>query len=260
VITMRDLSITYRTAARSVPAVRGVSLDIPRGKITAIVGESGGGKSSLIYGILRLLPPGTALSGSVDFDGMELTRADEEEMREFRWKKAALVTQGAMNSLTPVLTVGYQVAEVLRVRLGMPSDRARERTVELLAMTNLPSGYARKYPHELSGGEKQRVVISMAVSCSPDLLIADEPTSALDVITQAEVISTLVRMVRERGMGLLLVTHDLPLALSICDEVAVMHEGRLVERGTPSQVVASPSHDHTRRLLRAFGLTARTGS
>ena len=152
-IAIRDLSVTYRTAARSVPAVRGVSLEVPRGKVTAVVGESGGGKSSLVYGILRLLPPGTELSGSIDFDGMELTRASEERMREFRWKKAARVTQGAMNSLTPVLTVGYQVAEVLRVRLGMAGDEARERAVELLAMTNLPAGYARKYPTNSPAGE-----------------------------------------------------------------------------------------------------------
>ena len=258
-IAIRDLSVTYRTAARSVPAVRGVSLDVPRGRVTAVVGESGGGKSSLVYGILRLLPPGTEMSGSIGFGGMELTRASEDKMREFRWKKAALVTQGAMNSLTPVLTVGYQIAEVLRVRLGMAGDEARKRVAELLSMTSLPPGYARKYPHELSGGEKQRAVISMAVACSPEFLVADEPTSALDVITQAEVIATLVRMVREKGMGLLLVTHDLPLAFSVSDEMAVMHEGRLVERGTPARIATYPSHDHTRTLLSAFGLTARTG-
>ncbi|KUK86572.1 MAG: ABC transporter related protein [Synergistales bacterium 58_81] len=157
-----------------------------------------------------------------------------------------------MNSLTPVLTVGYQISEVLQVRQGLSRGEAEKRTLELLAMTNLTPVHARRFPHELSGGEKQRAVISMALSCSPDLLIADEPTSALDVITQAEVITTLVRMVRDQGMGLLLVTHDLPLAISVCDDLAVMHEGRIVETGTPSKILRYPSHEHTRKLLSAF--------
>jgi len=251
-ISVRGLSITYRTPARNVPAVRDVSLEIPAGRITAIVGGSGGGKSSLIYGILRLLPPRTELSGSIFFDGTDLVSTDEEWMREFRWKRAALITQGAMNSLTPVLTVGYQISEVLQVRLGLSRREAEKRTLELLAMTNLTQIHARKFPHELSGGEKQRAVISMAVSCFPGLLIADEPTSALDMITQAEVVTTLVGMVRDQGMGLLLVTHDLPLAISVCDDLAVMYEGRIVETGTPSKILRSPSHEHTRKLLSAF--------
>mgnify|MGYP002346939190 FL=1 len=192
------------------------------------------------------------MSGSIFYDGTDLVSTDEEWMREFRWKRAALITQGAMNSLTPVLTVGYQISEVLQVRLGLSRREAEKRTLELLAMTNLTQIHARKFPHELSGGEKQRAVISMAVSCFPGLLIADEPTSALDMITQAEVVTTLVGMVRDQGMGLLLVTHDLPLAISVCDDLAVMYEGRIVETGTPSKILRSPSHEHTRKLLSAF--------
>lgn len=251
-ISIRSLSITYRTSARNVPAVRDVSLDIHAGKITAIVGESGGGKSSLVYGILRLLPPEASFSGSIFYGGQDIVPASDAWVREFRWKKAALVTQGAMNSLTPVISVGNQIAEVLEVRMGMNRREAAERAEELLKMTGLPAGVAGRYPHELSGGQKQRAVISMAISCSPDFLLADEPTSALDVITQAEVIRTLAGMVREKGMGLLLVTHDLPLAASICDSLAVMHRGQIVETGSPHDIMDSPSHPHTRTLLSAY--------
>lgn len=251
-ISIRSLSITYDTSARSVPAVRGVSLDIPAGKITAIVGESGGGKSSLVYGILRLLPPEASFSGSILYGGENIVSASDAWVREFRWKKAALVTQGAMNSLTPVISVGNQIVEVLEVRMGMKRREAVDRAGELLEMTGLPAGIARRYPHELSGGQKQRAVISMAIACSPDFLLADEPTSALDVITQAEVIGTLAGMVREKGMGLLLVTHDLPLAASICDRLAVMHQGQIVETGSPRDILDSPSHPHTRALLSAY--------
>ncbi len=253
-ISIRNLSVTYRTAARSVQAVTEVSMDLPKGGITAIVGESGGGKSSLVYGILRLLPPQATVTGTIIYDGTDILSASESWMRDFRWKKAALVTQGAMNSLTPVLTVGYQIAEVLQVRLGLSRKDAERRTIELLGMTRLSPGYARRYPHELSGGEKQRVVIAMAVSCSPDILIADEPTSALDVITQAEVTATLLEMVREKGMGLLLVTHDLPLAASLSETLAVMHKGKIVEKGPPERILGSPSHTHTKELITAFSL------
>ncbi|GAB6280009.1 MAG: hypothetical protein STSR0007_00570 [Thermovirga sp.] len=251
-ISIHSLTITYETRARSVPAVRNVSLDIPAGKITAIVGESGGGKSSLVYGILRLLPPEASFSGSILYGGRDIVSASDAWVREFRWKKVALVTQGAMNSLTPVISVGNQIAEVLEVRMGMKRHEAVDRTGELLEMTGLPAGIARRYPHELSGGQKQRAVISMAISCSPEFLLADEPTSALDVITQAEVTRTLIGMVREKGMGLLLVTHDLPLAASICDRLAVMHRGQIVETGSPHDILDSPSHPHTRALLSAY--------
>lgn len=253
-ISIRGLSITYETSARSVPAVMDVSLDIPAGRITAIVGESGGGKSSLVYGILRLLPPEASFSGSILSGDLDMVSASDAMVREFRWKKAALVTQGAMNSLTPVISVGDQIAEVLKVRMGVKRGNALKQVGELLEMTGLPAAIAHRYPHELSGGQKQRAVIAMAVSCSPDFLLADEPTSALDVITQAEVIKTLVGMVREKGMGLLLVTHDLPLAASICDSLAVMHRGRIVETGSPHDVLNSPSHPHTRELLSAYSV------
>lgn len=258
-ISIRNLTVTYRSRNRVVPAVADLSLDIPRGKITALVGESGGGKSSLVYAILGLLPPEADLSGSIISGGLDIITAPEERVREFRWKKAALVTQGAMNSLTPVISVGEQIAEVLQVRMGQSRQDALKRTGELLQMAGLPSSFALRYPHELSGGQKQRSVIAMAVSCFPDFLLADEPTSALDVITQAEVIVTLSEMVREKGMGLLMVTHDLPLAASFCDTLAVMHRGRIVETGSPASVIGSPSHPHTRELLSAYSLIGGLG-
>jgi len=258
-ISIRNLTVTYRSRNRIVPAVADLSLDIPRGKITALVGESGGGKSSLVYAILGLLPPEADLSGSIFSGGLDIVTAPEERVREFRWKKAALVTQGAMNSLTPVISVGEQIAEVLRVRMGQSRQDALKRAGELLQMTGLPSSFALRYPHELSGGQKQRSVIAMAVSCFPDFLLADEPTSALDVITQAEVIVTLSEMVRKKGMGLLMVTHDLPLAASFCDTLAVMHRGRIVETGPPASILGSPSHPHTRELLSAYSLIGGLG-
>jgi ABC-type glutathione transport system ATPase component len=256
-ICIRDLSITYITNAREVQAVREVSIDIPPSAVTAIVGESGGGKSSLLYSILGLLPTEATVTGKILFEGSDILSVPETTRRNFRGRKAALVTQGAMNSLTPVISVGEQIAETLRTRLGTRRTEAARKASELLEMVGLGSSYAVRFPHELSGGEKQRVVIALAISCSPFFLLADEPTSALDVITQAEIITMLTRMVRDTGMGLLLVTHDLPLALSVSDSINVMHGGKIVESGPAESIMASPSHPHTRDLVLAAGLASR---
>ncbi|HPD97139.1 MAG TPA: ABC transporter ATP-binding protein [Synergistales bacterium] len=258
-ICIRDLSVTYNTNARKVRAVREASIDIHHSAVTAIVGESGGGKSSLIYSILGLLPPEATATGKILFEGSDILSAPEATRRDFRGIKVALVTQGAMNSLTPVISVGEQIAETLRTRLGTRRREAAVKASELLEMVGLGPSFAVRFPHELSGGEKQRVVIALAISCSPVFLLADEPTSALDVITQAEIITLLGGMVRETGMGLLLVTHDLPLASSVSDSISVMHQGKIVESGPAEKIMTSPLHPHTRDLVFAANLATGRG-
>jgi len=248
-----DVTVTYRTPERTVKALRGVSLDLKPGLVTGLVGESGSGKSTMLYAALRLLPPQADSSGAILADGVNLLELKQHEMNRYRWKYVSYVPQGAMNSLTPVLTVGSQIDETLRRHLDISAPQARERRNALLEKVNLDRLFANRYPHELSGGQKQRVSIAMAIACGPRFILADEPTTALDVITQAEVISLLADLVREEGSGLLLVTHDLALASSVSDRLAVLHRGLLAEEGKPAEILAHPVHEHTRALVRALG-------
>lgn len=247
-----DLNVTYRTDSRNVPAVRKASLKIPKGRIIALVGESGSGKSTLLMAIARLLPPGTEMEGSIKVDQRELSRMGEKELSEYRWKKIALILQGSMNCLTPVLRIGQQIEEVLEFHLELKGASLRKRSGELLLESGLDPSYAMRFPHEISGGQKQRAAIAMALACDPPFLLADEPTTALDVITQSEIISMLEGTVRSRNMGMLLVTHDIALASSVGDELVVMKEGRIVEKGEPRDIISSPSHPHTSELIGAL--------
>ena len=248
-IRIRDLSVTYQRDGRAVPAVKSCSLDIPAGQITAIVGESGSGKSTLLMSLMRLLPPGTAVTGSVSVEGTEVLELKPEALRRFRWEQMALVLQGAMHSFTPVLTLGRQIAEVLEVHRGTPREEALNRAGALLNETGLPSSFRDRYPHEISGGQKQRAAIAMALACEPAFLLADEPTTALDVITQAEIVQVLAELVRTRGLGLVMVTHDLALASGLADRIVVMYEGEAVEIATPEKLLHSPQHPHTKALV-----------
>ena len=255
-ISVENLSITYkRRSARegeNVKALREVSLSVEKGQIAALAGESGSGKSSLLMAIPGLLPPGTEVTGRILLDGTDLLTLSEEELNRLRWRKIALIPQGAMNSFTPVLTVGRHVEEVLSVHLGLTGRAAAERIDSLFTLAGLEGTLAGRYPHELSGGQKQRAAIALALACDPDYLLCDEPTTALDVITQKGVMDTLKRLAEEKELGLLLVSHDLPLAASVASRIFILKDGLLVEEGTPRDLITRPQSIHTAALVNAL--------
>jgi peptide/nickel transport system ATP-binding protein len=257
VIEIKKLSVTYRRMTSDgrelrAEAVKNVSLSVEKGRFYALAGESGSGKTTVLMAIPGLLPRGTETEGQILLEGADLLSMKEEELNKIRWRRVALVPQGAMNSFTPVLTVGRHVEEVLSVHLGLSKKEAEGRIASLFAMAGLEGELARRYPHELSGGQKQRAAIALALACDPDYLLCDEPTTALDVITQQGIINTLKKLVDEKGLGLLLISHDLPLAASVASRLYIMKDGRLVEEGPPREIVASPQNPHTKALVGAL--------
>ena len=249
-LDVRGLHIAY--PGQSSEAVRGVSFSLEKGSLTGLVGESGSGKTTIVSAILGLLPAGTRVSGRIEVCGEDLLTLSEEALRRRRWKEVALVPQGAQNSFTPVKTIGSHIEEVLHVHCTLAGTAAKTRVSALLEQVELDASIARRYPHELSGGQKQRAAIALALACDPALLLADEPTTALDVITQAGILRLLLRLQEERDLTVLLVTHDLPLAASVCDELIVMKDGELIERGAPKKLIHAPEHAYTRRLVEAM--------
>jgi peptide/nickel transport system ATP-binding protein len=259
VLAVRDVTVRFDTDEGAVHAVDRVSFDVRRGEVLAIVGESGCGKSVTTMSLLGLLPPTATVEGSARFNGgTELVGAKEGELRKIRGREISFVFQDPMTSLNPVFTVERQVGEVLRRHLGMSKSEARERTVELLDLVGIPSPERRvdEYPHQLSGGMRQRVMIAMAIACEPKVLIADEPTTALDVTIQAAVLDVL-RELRERlGMAIVLITHDLGVVADIADRVVIMYAGQKVEEAPVSELFAHPQHPYTIGLLGAAPRTA----
>ena len=248
-----DLWVRYRTATREVPAVRGVSFRLERGGSLGLAGESGCGKSTLANAILRLLPPGTAVEGSVHLNGEDVLAMNPGRLRSVRWTEGAIVFQGALHALNPVQRVGKQIAEPMLLHRTQPSNTAADARVrELLVQVGLPGERATAYPHQLSGGQRQRVLIAMALACDPDLLIADEPTTALDVMVQAQVLALLASLRAERGLSMIFITHDLSVLSDVCDELAVMYAGKVVEVGTAGTVFALAKHPYTQALVAAF--------
>ncbi|WP_046567467.1 ABC transporter ATP-binding protein [Micromonospora sp. HK10] len=253
VLAVRDLSVSFRTESGTVSAVDRVSLDLAAGEIVGMVGESGCGKSVTAMSIAGLLPDSARVTGSVRLEGAELVDARESVLRRVRGKEIAYIFQEPMTSLNPVLTVGRQIGEVLQVHERMSRKAARARAVELLSLVGIPSAATRvdTYPHQLSGGMRQRVMIAMAVACGPKVLVADEPTTALDVTVQAGILQVL-RDLRDRlGTTILVITHDLGVIADIADRVVVMYAGRVVERAPVIDLFAQPRHRYTAGLLAA---------
>ena len=257
-LDLHDLQTWFDTRAGVVKAVDGVSLSVDRGETVALVGESGSGKSVTAYSILRLIPrtQGRIAGGRIVFDGIDLVTLPEAGIRALRGNRISMIFQEPLSALNPVLNIGSQIAEA--IRLHRPVDRAAawNQAVHLLDRVGIPMARRRAddFPHQLSGGMRQRVVIAIALACEPELLIADEPTTALDVTTQAQILELLQELQAERGMGLLLITHDLGVVAEVADRAAVMYAGRMVEQGSVSQLFDAPAHPYTAGLLASMAL------
>jgi peptide/nickel transport system ATP-binding protein len=257
-LSVRDFSVVYDTDP-PVAAVKNVTLDIRRGEIVGLAGESGCGKTTLAYGVQRLLkPPAVITSGSVVFhdrdgDDIDINALDAEQMRRFRWDKISMVFQGAMNALNPVATIGSQLDDVFVVHRPELSRAERKAAViELLEIVKVGGQRVRSFPHELSGGMRQRVMIAMALALRPQLMVMDEPTTALDVLVQREILKQISQLRHDFGFSVVFITHDLPLLLEISDRIAIMREGEIVELAPAEQIWTAPSHEYTRTLLESF--------
>ena len=245
--------VDFATPAGVLRAVNGVSYDVSAGEIVAVVGESGSGKSVTALSILRLLPepPARIAGGSIRLDGVDLLTLDEEGIRQVRGGRVGMVFQEPMTSLNPVLSIGRQLTEAMRAHLGLTPAAARARAVELLDMVGIaePERRLKQYPHHLSGGMRQRVMIAMALACEPELIVADEPTTALDVTIQAQILELMQGLCRRMGVALVIITHNLGIVARHADRVNVMYAGRIVERGPAEEIYRRPSHPYTVGLL-----------
>lgn len=252
-IDVSNLKTEFHTQDGIVHAVNGVSFAVDEGETLGLVGESGCGKSVSMLSVMRLIPmpPGKISSGQVLFQGQDLLKLSDEEMRQIRGNKISMIFQDPMTSLNPVLTISTQIGEALELHLGMTREQAHNRTVELLKMVGIPEAETRldDYPHQFSGGMRQRVMIAMALSCSPQLLIADEPTTALDVTIQAQIIDIVKRLKRELGMAIIWITHDLGVIAGLADRINVMYAGYVIETAGVRELFANPSHPYTLGLL-----------
>jgi len=254
-LKVEGLQVEFKGRTRSVRAVRGLSYEIRPGETLAIVGESGSGKSVSAMSLLGLLPARTArVSGSAVFEGRQLVGMSEADLSDLRGNRIAMIFQDPLSSLNPVLTVERQITEALETHTKLTGDQTKKRAVELLELVGIPDAArrVRDYPHQFSGGMRQRVMIAIALSCEPSLLVADEPTTALDVTIQAQILELLRRLREELGMAVLLITHDLGIVAGLADRIAVMYAGRLVETGPTEDTLAEPAHPYTAGLLRSL--------
>ena len=244
-LEVRDLKTSFFTPVGELKAVNGVSFNLDSGKVLGIVGESGSGKSVTAYSILQILThPGRIVGGSIKFKGQELVGLPDSEMRKIRGNRISIIFQDPMTSLNPVYTVGNQLVEAIKLHTGRNGAQARDRAAELLSLVgiNEPEKRLKQYPYELSGGMRQRVMIAMALACEPDILIADEPTTALDVTIQAQILELMKQLQKDFGMSILFITHDLGTVARMCDRVAVMYLGRIVESAPAVEIYKNPRH------------------
>lgn len=261
-LKVSDLHTSFFTPSGEVKAVNGVSFSLEQGKVLGIVGESGSGKSVTAYSILQILSdPGKIVSGSIKYRGRELVGAPKEEMNKIRGNKISIIFQDPMTSLNPVFTIGNQLMEAILLHTNRNKKQARERAIEMLRLVgvNEPEKRIGQYPHEFSGGMRQRVMIAMALACEPDILIADEPTTALDVTIQAQILDLIKDLQKRMGMSVILITHDLGVVAEMCDEVIVMYAGEVCERGTADEIFYNPKHEYTKGLMRSIPTVSDNG-
>jgi peptide/nickel transport system ATP-binding protein len=251
-LSVRDLKVSFRTEQGPVKAIDGVSFDVAEGEVLGVVGESGSGKTVSLLAVMGLITdPNAVIEGSIRYQGRELVGLPPKEMRKLRGREIAMIFQDPMTALTPVYTIGWQIAEQILAHEKISAKAAEQRAIDLLAEVNIPnpSEAINRYPHQLSGGMRQRAVIAMALSCNPSLLVADEPTTALDVTVQAQILDLVRKLQRNHKSAVVFITHDMGVIAEIADRVMVMYAGRIVERGTKRELFSDPQHPYTQALL-----------
>ena len=254
-LEIKDEKLSFFTPAGEVKALNGVSFSMNEGEVLGIVGESGSGKSVTAYSIMGLTAyPGKLIGGTIYFNGHQIEKMSEKEMRKIRGNEVSIIFQDPMTSLNPVYTIGNQITEVIRLHTGKSKKEAYDRAKELLELVgiNEPTKRLKQYPHELSGGMRQRVMIAIALACEPKLLIADEPTTALDVTIQAQILELMQELRKKLGMSIIMITHDLGVVASMCERIAVMYAGHIVEYGTADEIFYEPKHEYTKGLIRSI--------
>ena len=254
-LEIKDERLSFFTPAGEVKALNGVSFSMEEGEVLGIVGESGSGKSVTAYSIMGLTAyPGKLVGGTVHFNGHEIEKMTEKEFRKIRGNEVSIIFQDPMTSLNPVYTIGNQIVEVILLHTNKTKKEAYERAKELLELVgiNEPTTRLKQYPHELSGGMRQRVMIAIALACEPKLLIADEPTTALDVTIQAQILELMQELRKKLGMSIIMITHDLGVVASMCEKIAVMYAGHIVEYGTADEIFYNPSHEYTKGLIKSI--------
>ena len=255
ILQVKDLHTSFATDAGEVRAVNGVSFNLEPGKTLGIVGESGSGKSVTSYSIMQILAEtGKITGGEVLYHGEDISKWNEKQMQKFRGEKCSIIFQDPMTSLNPVFTIGNQLMEAILLHTDKDKKQARERAIEMLTLVgvNEPESRLKQYPHELSGGMRQRVMIAMALVCEPDILIADEPTTALDVTIQAQILELMQDLRKKLGMSIIMITHDLGVVASMCEKIAVMYAGHIVEYGTTDEIFYQPGHEYTKGLINSI--------
>ncbi len=254
-LEIKDEKLSFFTPAGEVKALNGVSFSMNEGEVLGIVGESGSGKSVTAYSIMGLTAyPGKLIGGTIYFNGHQIEKMSEKEMRKIRGNEVSIIFQDPMTSLNPVYTIGNQITEVIRLHTGKSKKEAYDRAKELLELVgiNEPTKRLKQYPHELSGGMRQRVMIAIALACEPKLLIADEPTTALDVTIQAQILELMQELRQKLGMSIIMITHDLGVVASMCERIAVMYAGHIVEYGTADEIFYEPKHEYTKGLINSI--------
>ena len=254
-LQVKNLYTSFYTDAGEVRAVNGISYNLDRGRVLGIVGESGSGKSVSAYSIMRILTDtGRVTAGEVLFKGENILKYTPQQMQAFRGSRISMIFQGPMTCLNPVFTVGYQLREAIRIHTDRTKEQVKARALEMLQLVgvNEPEKRLKQYPHELSGGMRQRVMIAMALACEPDILIADEPTTALDVTIQAQILELMQSLQKKMGMAIIMITHDLGVIADMCDEIIVMYAGKVCERGTADEIFYNPRHEYTKGLIRSI--------